>query len=181
MTGRVPVLPGLETATDDAQTVIDFAMNATLPIMIKAVDGGGGRGIRLVRDKADLSNAVTRAMRESPSGQVIVEKAAADGFHHIEVQIIGDGNGGVRHLWERECSIQRRYQKVIEIAPALFEDRKLIARVIDDAIKIAKQVSIATHGMRSLISTDHSRSRIFHSEHLSSWSIRLRTNIISWK
>mgnify|MGYP005989740041 CR=1 FL=1 len=157
-------------------------MNATLPIMIKAVDGGGGRGIRLVRDKADISNAVTRAMRESPSGQVIVEKAAADGFHHIEVQIIGDGNGGVRHLWERECSIQRRYQKVIEIAPALFEDRKIIARVIDDAIKIAKQVSIAIHGLCSMaISSDHFRSRIFRSEHLSSWSIRLRTNIISWK
>lgn len=118
--------------------------------MIKAVDGGGGRGIRLIRDKADISNAVARAMRESPSGQVIAEKAATDGFHHIEVQVIGDGNGGVRHLWERECSIQRRYQKVIEIAPALFQDRKIIGRVIDDAIKIAKQVSIAAHSLHSL-------------------------------
>lgn len=109
--------------------------------MIKAVDGGGGRGIRLVREESQLAAAVKRAVEESPSKQVFAEKAAVDGFRHIEVQIIGDGSGDVTHLWERECSIQRRYQKVIEIAPSVVSDRLLIARIINDALRMAQRVS----------------------------------------
>jgi len=109
--------------------------------MVKAVDGGGGRGIRLIQDGQSLRAGVKRAVEESPSKQVFAEKAAIDGFRHIEVQIIGDGHGNVTHLWERECSIQRRYQKVIELAPSVVYDRKLIAEVIEASLRMARHVS----------------------------------------
>jgi pyruvate carboxylase len=109
--------------------------------MVKAVDGGGGRGIRLIRNENQLASLVKRAVEESPSKQVFAEKAAVDGFRHVEVQIIGDGTGRVTHLWERECSIQRRYQKVVELAPSMVSNRKLIAKVIEDALSIAREVS----------------------------------------
>jgi pyruvate carboxylase len=108
--------------------------------MIKAVDGGGGRGIRLVRSEDQMASLMKRAVEESPTKQVFAEKAAVDGFRHIEVQIIGDGAGNVTHLWERECSLQRRYQKVVELAPSVVSNRQLISKVIEDALSIAKQV-----------------------------------------
>src|SRR5690242_13290289 len=109
--------------------------------MVKAVDGGGGRGIRLIRNEEQLATSVKRAVEESPSKQVFAEKAAIDGFRHVEVQIIGDGTSNVTHLWERECSIQRRYQKIVELAPSVVPDRRLIANVIEAALKMAKHVS----------------------------------------
>lgn len=138
----MPVLPALTTPTNDIKTVEAFAKQAGLPIMIKAVDGGGGRGIRLATRDVDLAGAMTRAVEESPSHQVFAEKAAVTGFRHIEIQIVGDGHGNVTHLWERECSIQRRYQKVIEQAPSTVKDRKLVAKVIEAALQMAKRVSI---------------------------------------
>ncbi|CAN9172030.1 unnamed protein product [Alternaria alternata] len=114
--------------------------------MVKAVDGGGGRGIRLIRSKDQLPALVKRAVEESPSKQVFAEKAAVDGFRHIEVQIIGDGSGTVTHLWERECSIQRRYQKIIELAPSVVSDRKLIAKVIEDALRMARHIHYVSLG-----------------------------------
>jgi len=114
--------------------------------MVKAVDGGGGRGIRLIRSEDQLTSLVKRAVEESPSKQVFAEKAAVDGFRHVEVQIIGDGTGNVTHLWERECSIQRRYQKIVELAPSAVPDRKLIAKVIENALKMAKHVGTNVDG-----------------------------------
>ena len=108
--------------------------------MIKAVDGGGGRGIRLIHGEDALESSAKRAIEESPSKQVFAEKAAVNGFRHIEVQIIGDGKGNVRHLWERECSIQRRYQKVVEIAPSTIEDRGFVAKIIEAALRMAEKV-----------------------------------------
>lgn len=137
----MPVSPALQTPTNNASTVRDFASKTGYPIMVKAVDGGGGRGIRLIRDEASLASAVKRAVDESPSKQVFAEKAAVDGFRHVEVQIIGDGKGNVTHLWERECSIQRRYQKIVEIAPSTVSDRGLVGKVIGDALRMAKEVS----------------------------------------
>lgn len=108
--------------------------------MVKAVDGGGGRGIRLIRSEDQLEGLVKRAVEESPKRQVFAEQAVVDGFRHIEVQIIGDGSG-VTHLWERDCSIQRRYQKIVEIAPSVVSDRELIETVILDALRMAAHVS----------------------------------------
>lgn len=108
--------------------------------MVKAVDGGGGRGIRLIRDESSLAASVKRAVEESPSKKLFAEKAAVDGFRHVEVQIIGDGRGNVTHLWERECSIQRRYQKIVEMAPSTLQDRSMVATIIEDAVRMAKSV-----------------------------------------
>ncbi|KAH6629179.1 carbamoyl-phosphate synthase L chain, ATP binding domain-containing protein [Boeremia exigua] len=136
---HVPVSPALQTPTSNVDDVRRFAAEIGYPVMIKAVDGGGGRGIRLVQSEGLLAANFRRAVEESPSKQVFAEKAAVDGFRHVEVQIIGDGTN-VTHLWERECSIQRRYQKVVEFAPSVIEDRALVARVIGDALKMARHI-----------------------------------------
>jgi biotin carboxylase len=148
--------------------------------MVKAVDGGGGRGIRLIRDEQSLPSAVKLAVAESPSKQLFAEKAAIDGFRHIEVQIIGDGNGDATHLWERECSIQRRYQKVIELAPSVVSDRRLIAKVIEDALRMAKHVRIQEPS-RCLSLTDKTRSVTSPLEPSSSWSTQHHKNTSSSK
>lgn len=106
---KVPVLPASPKAMQDFAEVQHFVAKFGLPIMFKAVDGGGGRGIRLVQQESELEDSFNRACGESPSGQVFIERAAVDGFRHVEVQILADKHGNVGHLWERECSIQRRY------------------------------------------------------------------------
>jgi pyruvate carboxylase len=147
--GNVPVSPALLQPTNNVEDVRQFASQIGYPIMVKAVDGGGGRGIRLIRREDQLESLVKRAVEESPSKQVFAEKAAVDGYRHIEVQIIGDGTGKVTHLWERECSIQRRYQKVVELAPSVVSNRGLIAQVIENAMRMARAV-----GFREELSSD---------------------------
>ncbi|KAG2416180.1 hypothetical protein HFD88_007373 [Aspergillus terreus] len=142
---KVPVLPAMERPTADATEIRAFARRVGYPVMIKAVDGGGGRGIRLVRRDEELENAVRGAMGESPSQTVFVEKAAVDGYHHIEVQVVGDGTD-VRHLWERDCSVQRRFQKVVEIAPSLMQNRPLIQQVVDAALRMARAINYRSLG-----------------------------------
>lgn len=142
----VPVLQAMSQPTSSVDEARAFAKQVGFPVMIKAVDGGGGRGIRLVREESGLSNSIQRAIGESPSRTVFVEKAAVDGFHHVEIQVIGDGTGQVRHLWERDCSVQRRFQKVVECAPALMHDRALIARVIESALKMANEIRYRSLG-----------------------------------
>ncbi|KAF2439341.1 hypothetical protein P171DRAFT_121209 [Karstenula rhodostoma CBS 690.94] len=143
---NVPVSPALLTPTSSPEEIAAFTSHVGYPIMVKAVDGGGGRGIRLIRDASSLAASVKRAMEESPSKKLFAEKAAVDGFRHVEVQIIGDGRGNVTHLWERECSIQRRYQKIIEIAPSTLQDRRIVARIIEDAIHMAKSINYFSLG-----------------------------------
>lgn len=137
---EVPVLKAMDRPTGNSNDVRAFATQVGYPLMIKAVDGGGGRGIRLVKSQNDLDNAVQRCIAESPSKTVFAEQAAVDGFKHIEVQIIGDGRGGIKHLWERDCSVQRRFQKIVEIAPAPVQRRKVIAQVIDSAVRMARKL-----------------------------------------
>jgi pyruvate carboxylase len=142
----VPILQSMNEATGQVEEARAFARKVGFPVMIKAVDGGGGRGIRLVREEGELENSFQRAIGESPSKSVFVEKAAVDGFHHVEVQIVGDGTGQVRHLWERDCSAQRRFQKVVECAPALMRDRGLVGRVIGAAVRMAGEVCYRSLG-----------------------------------
>lgn len=146
----VGCLPGLEgEGTGRVEVVRGFVERVGLPVMIKAVDGGGGRGIRLVRRLEELEGLVKRAVEESPSKKVFVEKAAVDGFRHVEVQILGDGRGEVRHLWERECSIQRRYQKIVELAPSmcgLHGGREVVKPVVEAALRIAREVRYMSLG-----------------------------------
>ncbi|KAF2720131.1 hypothetical protein K431DRAFT_249992 [Polychaeton citri CBS 116435] len=142
----VPVLPALASPTGSIEEIKAFASRNGLPIMIKAVDGGGGRGIRLVQTQDDIQRLAKRAIEESPSKQVFAESAAIGNYRHVEVQIIGDGNGNVVHLWERECSIQRRYQKLVELAPSTIADRLVVSPLIEAALKIAKAVNYASLG-----------------------------------
>ena len=104
---KVSIAPGHRVSS--SQDVLGFGQQAGYPVMVKALDGGGGRGIRVVSKAEDVEEAYKRCLGESPSKQVFVEKAlTGPGWKHIEVQIIGDGTGAVTHLWERECSVQRR-------------------------------------------------------------------------
>ncbi len=136
----VPVLKAMTRPTGSAADIRQFAGQVGYPIMIKAVDGGGGRGIRLVKDESALENAVQRCIGESQSRTVFEEQAAVDGYKHIEVQIIGDGKGGIKHIWERDCSVQRRFQKIVEVAPAPVRDRKVVVSVIESAGRMARQL-----------------------------------------
>jgi pyruvate carboxylase len=142
----VPVLPASPTAFSSVKEARSFVASVGFPIMIKAVDGGGGRGIRLVERGEDLESSFARACGESPSRSVFVEKAAIHGFRHVEVQILGDNHGNIAHLWERECSIQRRFQKVIELAPSTIKDRSVIANVIKSAVRLARSIRYRSLG-----------------------------------
>lgn len=150
----VPVLPALTAPTERVEEVRRFAEEVGLPVMIKAVDGGGGRGIRLVRTFGELEGLVARAVEESASRRVFAEKAAVDGWRHVEVQVLGDGEGEVRHLWERECSLQRRYQKIVELAPSTVGDRRVVGRVIDAAVRMATKVSVPTKSIYGWVNAD---------------------------
>jgi len=136
----VPILKAMKEPTNSADSIRTFARTVGYPIMIKAVDGGGGRGIRLVESADALQNAVDRCISESPSRTVFAEMAAVKGFRHIEVQIVGDGRGGIKHLWERDCSVQRRFQKIVEVAPAPVPRRRVIAQAIEAAVRMARKI-----------------------------------------
>ncbi len=117
----LPVVPGTPEPVDDEQA-ITFAEEVGFPVMVKAAAGGGGRGMRVARDLDELRQVLPVARREATTafgrGDLYVEKLVRNP-RHIEVQILADQHGRVEHLWERDCSIQRRHQKVVEIAPAV--------------------------------------------------------------
>lgn len=106
----VSVAPGTRVSSvEDVHQFVNHVGSTVYPIVIKALDGGGGRGIRIVNNAAEVADAYKRCLGESPSKQIFVEKAlVGPGWKHVEVQIVGDGQGHVTHLWERECSVQRR-------------------------------------------------------------------------
>jgi len=116
----IPTAGGLRDPSDDPQTLLAALKNLPLPYILKAVAGGGGKGMRVVRSKTHLRDAIEAAIREGRSsfgdGRLIAERYL-DAPRHIEVQILGDGQGDVTHLFDRECTLQRRHQKVIEEAP----------------------------------------------------------------
>ncbi|KAE8373604.1 hypothetical protein BDV26DRAFT_296777 [Aspergillus bertholletiae] len=157
---KVPVLPAMSRPTSDLVEIHTFARQVGYPIMVKAVDGGGGRGIRLVRQEEELEHAVRAATNESPSQTVFVEKAAVDGFHHLEVQVVGDGSN-VCHLWERDCSLQRRFQKVVEFAPSLIQSRDVVEQVVNAALRMAKTIRYRSLGTFEFLVHDHRREFYF--------------------
>src|SRR6202040_1263229 len=140
----VPVLPGTSGATSlkEAQEFL-AALGAGGAMMIKAVSGGGGRGIRAVTKIHEVEDAYNRCQSEARSafgnGDVYVEQLIPRA-RHLEVQVIGDSAGGVSHLWERECTIQRRNQKLIEVAPSPGLPPPLRDRLIAAAVSLAQEV-----------------------------------------
>jgi len=139
----VPVLPGYRGEAQDAKALITEAEKIGFPLLIKAVAGGGGRGIRLVSKASELKDELESAVREAEAafgdGRVMLEKLVEQP-RHIEVQVFGDSHGNAVHLFERDCSLQRRRQKVIEEAPAPGMPEDVRAAMCDAAVKLAKSV-----------------------------------------
>ncbi|GLC87589.1 pyruvate carboxylase [Lysinibacillus piscis] len=145
----IPVIPGTDGPVADLAEVEAFASEYGYPVMIKAALGGGGRGMRLVHTQEDLTSSYERAKSEAKaafgSDEVYVEKAIIKP-KHIEVQIIGDKHGNIVHLYERDCSIQRRHQKVVEIAPSNSISENLRNKICDAAVQLMKNVSYINAG-----------------------------------
>jgi len=145
----VPVVPGVEGEDVSLNEVRAFADEHGYPVVIKAVAGGGGKGMRAVRDAADLEASLDAARREGKAAfgdsRVLVERYL-ERPRHIEIQVLADAHGSVVHLGERECSLQRRHQKVIEEAPSPVADEALRARMGDAAVALARACGYAGAG-----------------------------------
>ncbi len=144
----VPTLASVEPSTD-VDALVEAATVLPYPLFVKAVAGGGGRGMRRVDDPKDLREAVETCMREGAAAfgdaTVFIEQAVVEP-RHIEVQILADGHGNVIHLFERDCSVQRRHQKVVEIAPAPNLDPELRDRMCADAVRFATEIGYRNAG-----------------------------------
>ena len=143
----VPTLPAIELTSD---THLASAANEIgYPVLVKAAAGGGGRGMRIVETEAELAEAVEGARREAQAafgdGTVFLERWVT-APRHVEIQILGDRHGNLVHLFERECSIQRRHQKIIEEAPSPAVDAELRARMGEAAVSAAKKIGYASAG-----------------------------------
>lgn len=149
ITAGVPVVPGSEGVLATFDGLEDLAQSLGYPVIIKASAGGGGRGMRIVESPADLRGAVEAARAEAgasfASDEVYVEKYLTNP-RHIEFQILGDSYGNVVHLFERECSVQRRHQKILEEAPSPVMDEELRRRMGEAALVAARAVEYENAG-----------------------------------
>ncbi len=138
---EVPCIPGYQGAEQDADTLIARALEVGFPLMVKASAGGGGRGMRLVLEESELAEQIRSARSEATnafgSGELILERALIEP-RHIEIQVFADTHGNAVYLGERDCSIQRRHQKVVEEAPSPFVDPVLRQHMGEAAVKAAK-------------------------------------------
>ncbi|MEM8615730.1 MAG: biotin carboxylase N-terminal domain-containing protein [Pseudomonadota bacterium] len=171
----VPVLPGYRGKAQDAQTLAKEAEAIGFPLLIKAVAGGGGRGIRLVARADDLAAELASAVREAQSafgdGRVMLEKLVQQP-RHIEVQVFGDQHGNAVHLFERDCSLQRRRQKVVEEAPAPGMPDDVRAAMCDAAVKLAMAVGYEGAGTVEFI-VDGARPLVLDSF----WFLEMNTRL----
>ena len=145
----VPTVPGSPGPVESVDDAVAFARKAGYPVILKASAGGGGRGMRVARDERELSGAFETARNEAEkafgNAEVYLEKYL-ESPRHVEFQVFGDSHGNLRHLGERECSIQRRHQKLIEEAPSAVLDDELRRRMGDAAITAAKAVNYVNAG-----------------------------------
>jgi geranyl-CoA carboxylase alpha subunit len=145
----VPCVPGYQGADQSDRTLLAQAREIGVPIMVKAAAGGGGRGMRLVHDLAELPEALARARSEAAnafgSDELILERAVIEP-RHVEVQVFGDRHGHIIHLGERDCSVQRRHQKVFEEAPSPAVDAALRERMGTAAVAAARAVGYVGAG-----------------------------------
>ncbi len=137
----IPMVPGIDEAITDTEKAKKIANDIGFPILIKASAGGGGKGMRVVEKEKELEDQMKRAISEAESafgdGSVFIEKYVSSP-RHIEIQVLADTHGNYVHLFERECSIQRRHQKVVEEAPSVVLDDKLRKQMGEAAVKVAK-------------------------------------------
>src|SRR5919205_421758 len=148
MQSGVPVVPGTE-GTVTAEEAFDTAEEVGYPVMIKAAAGGGGQGIRVVHDAEELNESVRAAMRDARAAfgedEIYLEKFLV-GPRHVEVQVMGDHDGNVIHLYERECSMQRRRQKVLEEAPSPGISPEVRKEMTEAAVRLARETGYANAG-----------------------------------
>ena len=146
---NVPTLPGTEEPITDPDEAMEVAHKIGFPLIIKAAFGGGGRGMRVVEKPSQLTGLLAEARAEAENAfgnpAVFLERYIKRA-KHIEVQILGDQHGNVVHLYERDCSVQRRYQKVVEVAPAMHLDPKIRKELCDAAVKLADGIGYNNAG-----------------------------------
>ncbi|MCR1835824.1 pyruvate carboxylase [Oceanobacillus caeni] len=154
----LPVIPGSDGPVQTLDEVVEFGENHGYPIIIKASLGGGGRGMRIVRNEKSVKEAYERAKSEAKAAfgnnEIYVEKLI-ENPKHIEVQIIGDQHGNIVHLYERDCSVQRRHQKVVEVAPSLSLSEELRHEICDAAVRLMKNVNYINAGTVEFLVTNN--------------------------
>lgn len=156
---QVPIIPGVDYAIKDIDTATKIAAEVGFPIMLKASNGGGGRGMRIVNAMEDLEKEFNEAKNESKKAfgddKIFIEKYLR-APKHIEVQILGDNYGNVVHLFDRDCSVQRRHQKVVEYAPAFSIPEETRKTIFDSAIRLSKAVGYRNAGtLEFLVDSDN--------------------------
>ncbi len=156
----VPIIPGTPGPVEDVEEALEFAGNIGFPVIIKASAGGGGKGMRVAKDADDFARSFQLARSEALSAfgnsDVYVEKYL-DRPRHIEFQVVGDRHGNVVHLGERDCSVQRRHQKLIEEAPSPALNAELRAKMGDAAVRGAKAIDYVGVGtIEMLLNEDRS-------------------------
>jgi len=146
---NIPMVPGIDKAIEDSQVAKDIAKKIGYPVLIKASAGGGGKGMRVVEKEADLEEQMQRAISEARSsfgdGSVFIEKYVSSP-RHIEIQVLADKYGNTVHLFERECSIQRRHQKVVEESPSSILTPEIRAKMGAAAVMVAKSCNYTSTG-----------------------------------
>jgi len=145
----IPMVPGIDEAVTDIKKAVDIAKKIGFPILIKAAAGGGGKGMRIVENESEVEEQMKRAISEATSsfgdGSVFIEKYITSP-RHIEIQILADTHGNILHFFERECSIQRRHQKVIEEAPSSVLTPELREKMGKAAVNVAKSCDYISAG-----------------------------------
>ena len=145
----VPIVPGYSGDDQSPSRLADEAARIGFPLMVKAASGGGGRGMRAVHEPGALASALQSARREAEAafgdGRLLLERLVEEA-RHIEVQVFGDRHGAIVHLGERDCSIQRRHQKIVEETPSPFVGEALRARLTDDALRLARRAAYVGAG-----------------------------------
>lgn len=155
---NIPMVPGTDHAITDVAEAKEIAQTIGFPILIKASAGGGGKGMRIVEKESDFESQMNRAISEATSafgdGSVFIEKYVSSP-RHVEIQVMADSHSNVIHLFERECSIQRRHQKVVEEAPSSVLTPQLRAEMGDAAIKVAKSCDYLGAGTVEFLLDEH--------------------------
>jgi acetyl-CoA carboxylase biotin carboxylase subunit len=188
----VPVVPGTQEGLRDADEAREVAERYGYPVLLKAAAGGGGKGMRVVREAGELAGALDAARREARNAfgddAVYVEKYI-EGPRHVEIQVLGDAHGTMLHLGERECSVQRRHQKMIEEAPSVAVDDALRARMGATAVAAARAAGYVNAGtceflldrdgnyyfleMNTRIQVEHPVTELVTGIDLVQWQIRI--------
>ena len=145
----VPIIPGVDYAIRNLDEVMEVAEKVGYPVMLKASNGGGGRGMRIVNSAEEMPKVFEEARNEAKKAfgddKIFVEKYLRDP-KHIEVQVLGDKYGNVVHLFDRDCSVQRRHQKVVEFAPAFTVSEPVRQKILNDAVRLTKHVGYKNAG-----------------------------------